>query len=210
MNTLSLTLQTRRFYTWLLKGMLCFIACSAALTEANALTEDELIDGYSHAYNAKGRLSKGDFRLLARFELLQAEWNSTLVPLVRGLRDPNLDPEQWARTARRTLDEMTEIKVKMSVAAAEIEDTNARTLVKDIASINNQILSTWEDVRLAVMNGDDAGYRRSGMRAQQLAQSKAEIAGPIIRRLREKFGSSVVDGAIERALQEMLRKAGLR
>jgi hypothetical protein len=48
------------------------------------------------------------------------------------------------------------------------------------------------------------------MRAQQLAQEKAGVAGPVLRRLREKFGDKVVDGAIERELRELARKTGLR
>jgi hypothetical protein len=125
------------------------------MTEAKAVSEDELIDGYSHAYNASGKLSKGDFRMLVKLELLQADWNNTLAPLVRGLRDPNLDPSQWARSARRTIDEMTEIRLKMSIAVAQIEDNRPRTIVREIDAINSQMLVAWEDIRTAMANGDD-------------------------------------------------------
>ena len=180
------------------------------VADANAISEDDLIEGYSHGYNASGKLSKADFKMLVKFELLQADWNSTLAPLVRGLRDPNLDPSQWARGARRTIDEMTEIRLKMSIAVAQIEDSRPRAIVKEIDAINSQMLIAWEDIRTAMANGDDDAYRRAGMRAQQLAQEKAGVAGPVLRRLREKFGDKVVDGAIERELRELARKTGLR
>lgn len=180
------------------------------VADANAISEDDLIEGYSHGYNASGKLSKADFKMLVKFELLQADWNSTLAPLVRGLRDPNLDPSQWARGARRTIDEMTEIRLKMSIAAAQVEDNRPRAIVKEIDAINSQMLIAWEDIRTAMANGDDDAYRRAGMRAQQLAQEKAGVAGPVLRRLREKFGDKVVDGAIERELRELARKTGLR
>lgn len=180
------------------------------VADANAISEDDLIEGYSHGYNASGKLSKADFKMLVKFELLQVDWNSTLAPLVRGLRDPNLAPSQWARGARRTIDEMTEIRLKMSIAVAQIEDSRPRAIVKEIDAINSQMLIAWEDIRTAMANGDDDAYRRAGMRAQQLAQEKAGVAGPVLRRLREKFGDKVVDGAIERELRELARKTGLR
>jgi hypothetical protein len=105
---------------------------------------------------------------------------------------------------------MTEIRLKMSIAVAQIEDNRPRAIVKEIDAINSQMLVAWEDIRTAMANGDDDGYRRAGMRAQQLAQEKAGVAGPVLRRLREKFGDKVVDGAIERELRELARKTGLR
>lgn len=192
------------------KFVLPLVIMAGLIIEAKAVTEDELIDGYSHAYNVAGKLSKADFKMLVKFELLQADWNSTLAPLVRGLREPNMDPSQWARSARRSLDEITEIRVKMSIAAAQIEDSSARSIVKEIDGINSQMLTAWEDLRSAVASGDSDGYRRAGMKAQQLAQEKAGVAGPVLRRLRDKFGDKVIDGAIERELRELARKTGLR
>ena len=191
---------------------------SAALTvllllglssEAKALSEDQLIDVYSHAYNASGKLSRGDFRMIAKFELLQADWNAALTPMVRGLRDPGMVPEEWARSARRYLNEAEMIKVKMGIAAAQVEDSSARSIVKQIADINSQMFVAWEDVRQAVANGDNDAYRRAGMRALGLAQEKAAVAGPILRRLREKVGDKAVDGALERELRELARKVGI-
>lgn len=191
---------------------------SAALTvllllglssEAKALSEDQLIDVYSHAYNASGKLSRGDFRMIAKFELLQADWNAALTPMVRGLRDPGMVPEEWARSARRYLNEAEMIKVKMGIAAAQVEDSSARSIVKQIADINSQMFVAWEDVRQAMANGDNDAYRRAGIRAQGLAQEKATVAGPVLRRLREKLGDRVVDGALERELRELARKVGM-
>ena len=191
---------------------------SAALTvllllglssEAKALSEDQLIDVYSHAYNASGKLTKGDFRMIAKFELLQADWNAALTPMVKGLRDPGMVPEEWARSARRYLNEAEMIKVKMGIAAAQVEDSSARSIVKQIADINSQMFVAWEDVRQAMANGDNDAYRRAGMRAQGLAQEKAAVAGPILRRLREKVGDKAVDGALERELRELARKVGI-
>lgn len=191
---------------------------SAALTvlllvglssEAKALSEDQLIDVYSHAYNASGKLTKGDFRMIAKFELLQADWNAALTPMVRGLRDPGMVPEEWARSARRYLNEAEIIKVKMGIAAAQVEDSSARSIVKQIADINAQMFVAWEDVRQAMANGDNDAYRRAGMRAQGLAQEKATVAGPVLRRLREKLGDKAVDGALERELRELARKVGM-
>jgi hypothetical protein len=67
----------------------------------------------------------------------------------------------------------------------------------------------WEDVRQAMANGDNDAYRRAGMRAQGLAQEKANVAGPVLRRLREKLGDKAVDGALERELRELARKVGM-
>lgn len=186
--------------------VLLMIACSV---EAKALTEEQLIDVYSHAYNASGKLSKGDFRMIAKFELLQADWNAALTPMVRGLRDPGMVPEEWARSARRYLNEAEIIKVKMGIAAAQVEDSSARSIVKQIADINAQMFVAWEDVRQAMANGDNDAYRRAGMRAQGLAQEKANVAGPVLRRLREKLGDKAVDGALERELRELARKVGM-
>ena len=47
------------------------------------------------------------------------------------------------------------------------------------------------------------------MRAQGLAQEKANVAGPILRRLREKVGDKAVDGGIERELRELANKVGM-
>lgn len=177
--------------------------------EAKALSEDQLIDVYSYAYNASGKLSRGDFRMIAKFELLQADWNSALTPMVKGLRDPGMVPEEWARSARRYLNEAEMIKVKMGIAAAQVEDSSARSIVRQIADINSQMFVAWEDVRQAMANGDNDAYRRAGMRAQGLAQEKANVAGPVLRRLREKLGDKVVDGALERELRELARKVGM-
>ena len=118
-----------------------------------ASREDQMVDVYSYAYAAKGKLSKGDFRQIVKFELLQADWNAALTPLVRGLRDPNMVPEEWARSARRYLNEAEMIKVKMGIAAAQVEDSSARSIVRQIADINSQIFVAWEDVRQAMANG---------------------------------------------------------
>jgi len=178
-------------------------------SEAKALSEDQLIDVYSHAYNAPGKLSRGDFRMIAKFELLQTDWNAALAPMVKGLRDPGMVPEEWARSARRYLNEAEIIKVKMGIAAAQVEDPSARSIVKQIADINGQMFVAWEDVRQAMANGDNDAYRRAGMRAQGLAQEKATVAGPVLRRLREKLGDKAVDGALERELRELARKVGM-
>jgi hypothetical protein len=183
-----------------------FLGCTP---EAKALSEDQLIDVYSHAYNASGKLSKGDFRMIAKFELLQADWNAALTPMVKGLRDPGMVPEEWARSARRYLNEAEMIKVKMGIAAAQVEDSSARSIVRQIADINSQIFIAWEDIRQAMANGDNDAYRRAGLRAQGLAQEKANLAGPVLRRLREKLGDKVVDGALERELRELARKVGM-
>jgi hypothetical protein len=184
--------------------LLCGLASSA-----HALTEEELIDVYSHAYDSSGKLSKADFRQIARFEILVADWNAGLTPMVRGLRDPGMVPSDWARSARRSLDEVAQIKLKQTIAVSQIQDSSARAIVKQISDINGQMLLAWEDVRQAVLDGDDAAYRRAGLKAQSLAQEKIVVAGPVLRRLREKLGDKVVDGALERELREMARKSGL-
>jgi hypothetical protein len=171
--------------------------------------EDQMLDVYSYAYDATGKLSKGDFRQIVKFELLAADWNAALTPMVKGLRDPGMVPEEWARSARRYLNEAEMIKVKMGIAAAQVEDSSARSIVKQIADINSQMFVAWEDVRQAMANGDNDAYRRAGMRAQGLAQEKANVAGPVLRRLREKLGDKVVDGALERELRELARKVGM-
>jgi hypothetical protein len=180
-----------------------------ALSPARALTEEQLIDVYSHAYDASGKLSKADFHQIARFEIMVADWNAGLAPMVRGLRDPGMVPAEWARSARRSLDDLSQLKLKMTIAVAQVEDASARSIVKQIADINGQMLLAWEDVRQAVIDGDEAAYRRAGMKAQGLAQEKIVVAGPVIRRLRDKLGDKAVDGALERELREMARKAGL-
>lgn len=180
-----------------------------ALSPARALTEEQLIDVYSHAYDASGKLTKADFRQIARFEIMVADWNAGLAPMVRGLRDPGMVPAEWARSARRSLDDLSQLKLKMTIAVAQVEDASARSIVKQIADINGRMLIAWEDVRQAVIDGDESAYRRAGMKAQGLAQEKVVVAGPVIRRLREKLGDKVVDGALERELREMARKAGL-
>jgi len=186
--------------------LVIFLGCTP---EAKALTEEQLIDVYSHAYNVSGKLSKGDFRMIAKFELLQADWNAALTPMVKGLRDPGMVPEEWARSVRRYLNEAEMIKVKMGIAAAQVEDSSARSIVRQIADINSQMFVAWEDIRQAMANGDNDAYRRAGMRAQGLAQEKANVAGPVLRRLREKLGDKVVDGALERELRELARKVGM-
>lgn len=183
------------------------VTCSAI--KCQAATEEQLIEIYSHAYNSSGKLSKGDFRQIVKFELLQSDWNAALAPLVRGLRDPNMVPGEWARMAQRSLDEAAQIKVRMSIASSQIEDSSARSITKEISDINNQILSAWEDIRSAIQAGNNDQYRRAGMRAQSLAQEKANVAGPILRRLREKIGDKAVDGSIERELRELARRVGM-
>ena len=200
MNRLLSSLRTAVFI------LAIFLGCAP---EAKALTEEQLIDVYSHAYNASGKLSKGDFRMIAKFELLQADWNAALTPMVKGLRDPGMIPEEWARSARRYLNEAEMIKVKMGIAAAQVEDSSARSIVKQIADINSQMFVAWEGIRQAMANGDNDAYRRAGMRAQGLAQEKATVAGPVLRRLREKLGDKAVDGALERELRELARKVGI-
>lgn len=199
-----------RYILFRLKSAALYVLLLLGLSsEAKALSEDQLIDVYSHAYDASGKLTKGDFRMIAKFELLQADWNAALTPMVKGLRDPGMVPEEWARSARRYLNEAEMIKVKMVIAASQVEDSSARSIVRQIADINSQMFVAWEDIRQAMANGDNDAYRRAGMRAQGLAQEKAAVAGPILRRLREKVGDKAVDGALERELRELARKVGI-
>ena len=188
---------------------LFLVTLLVSASSVQALTEEQLIDVYTHAYDASGKLSKADFIQLARCELLSADWNAGLAPMLKGLRDPGMVPTEWARSARRSLDEVSQVKLKMTIAAAQVKDASARSIVKQIADINGQMLIAWEDVRQAVIDGDEAAYRRAGMKAQGLAQEKIVVAGPVLRRLREKLGDKAVDGALERELREMARKSGL-
>jgi len=192
-----------------IKYLVIFFAILGSSTVATAMSEDQLIDVYSNAYNSSGKLSKSDAKLILKFELLQADWNAALVPMVRGLRDPNMVPESWVRSARPSLNEIEQIKVKMMITAGQIEDASARSIVKKIADINGQIFIAWTDVVDAIANGDNDGYRRAGMRAQAGAQEKAMVAGPILRRLREKLGDRVVDGTLNRELRELAQKVGM-
>lgn len=201
-NTMSRILSPLKFLA------IVFMLLLGVTFEAKAMSEEQLIDVYSHAYDASGKLSRADFRMIAKFELLQSDWNAALTPMVRGLREPGMVPEEWARSARRYLNEAEMIKVKMGIAAAQVEDSSARSIVRQIADINSQMFVAWEDVRQAMANGDNDAYRRAGMRAQGLAQEKAAVAGPILRRLREKVGDKAVDGALERELRELSRKVG--
>ena len=59
---------------------LAFVLLFGVATPAQALTEEQLIDVYSHAYDSSGKLSKADFRQIARFEILVADWNAGLTP----------------------------------------------------------------------------------------------------------------------------------
>ena len=189
--------------------LLALVALLAAVSPVKAMSEEQLLDVYSHAYDASGKLSKADFKQIVRFELLAADWNSELAPLVRGMRDSNVVPSEWARSSRRILDQVAQIKLKMTIAASQVEDLSARSLVRQISDINGQMLIAWEDIRQAFIDGDNDALRRAGMKAQGLAQEKVTVAGPILRRLREKLGHKAVDGALERELREVARKAGL-
>jgi hypothetical protein len=189
--------------------LLALVALLAAVSPVKAMSEEQLLDVYSHAYDASGKLSKADFKQIVRFELLAADWNSELAPLVRGMRDPNVVPSEWARSSRRILDQVAQIKLKMTIAASQVEDLSARSLVRQISDINGQMLIAWEDIRQAFIEGDNDALRRAGMKAQSLNQDKITVAGPILRRLREKVGDKAVDGALERELREVARKAGL-
>ena len=189
--------------------LLTLVALLAAVSPVKAMSEEQLLDVYSHAYDASGKLSKADFKQIVRFELLAADWNSELAPLVRGMRDSNVVPSEWARSSRRILDQVAQIKLKMTIAASQVEDLSARSLVRQISDINGQMLIAWEDIRQAFIDGDNDALRRAGMKAQGLAQEKVTVAGPILRRLREKLGDKAVDGALERELREVARKAGL-
>ena len=189
--------------------LLALVALLAAVSSVKAMSEEQLLDVYTHAYDASGKLSKADFKQIVRFELLAADWNSELAPLVRGMRDPNVVPSEWARSSRRILDQVAQIKLKMTIAASQVEDLSARSLVRQISDINGQMLIAWEDIRQAFIDGDNDALRRAGMKAQSLNQDKITVAGPILRRLREKVGDKAVDGALERELREVARKAGL-
>jgi hypothetical protein len=177
--------------------------------EAKTLSEEQMTEVYSYAYGAKAKLSKGDFRQVIKFELLQAEWNATLVPLVRGLNDPAVTPEQWDRMAQQRLNEALLIKTKMFMAGAQIEDSSAQSIIKRASEINGKIHLAWVDMRQAKADGDQAAFRSAGLRGQALAQEKAMVGGPVIRRLREKLGDDVVDKALDRELRELARKVGL-
>ena len=181
----------------------------ASFSEAKALSEEQMLEVYSYAYGAKGKLSKGDFRQVVRFELLQAEWNATLVPLVRELNNPTVTPEQWDRMAQVRLNDALMIKAKMLMAAAQVEDRPAKSFIKSASEINGKIHLAWVDMRQALADGDQAAFRSAGLRGQALAQEKAMVGGPVIRRLREKLGDEVVDKALDRELKELARKAGL-
>ncbi len=181
----------------------------ASFSEAKALSEEQMLEVYSYAYGAKGKLSKGDFRQVVRFELLQAEWNATLVPLVRELNNPTVTPEQWDRMAQVRLNDALMIKAKMLMAAAQVEDRPAQSIIKSASEINGKIHLAWVDMRQALADGDQAAFRSAGLRGQALAQEKAMVGGPVIRRLREKLGDEVVDKALDRELKELARKAGL-
>jgi hypothetical protein len=189
--------------------LLALVALLAAVSSVKAMSEEQLLDVYTHAYDASGKLSKADFKQIVRFELLAADWNSELAPLVRGMRDPNVVPSEWARSSRRILDQVAQIKLKMTIAASQVEDLSARSLVRQISDINGQMLIAWEDIRQAFIDGDNDALRRAGMKAQSLNQDKITVAGPILRRLREKLGDKAIDGALERELREVARKAGL-
>lgn len=189
--------------------ILALVALLVAVSPVQAMSEEQLLEVYSHAYDTSGKLSKSDFRQIVRFELLVADWNDELAPMVRGLRESDMVPSAWARSARGSLDALFQIKLKQAVVVFQVQDSSARSIVKQIADINTQMLHAWEEVRRAVLAGDDAAYRRAGMRAQALAQEKVVVAGPILRRLREKVGDEAVDGALERELREMARKSGL-
>ncbi len=190
------------------KVLLVFLLI-ASFSEAKALSEEQMLEVYSYAYGAKGKLSKGDFRQVVRFELLQAEWNATLVPLVRELNNPTVTPEQWDRMAQVRLNDALMIKAKMLMAAAQVEDRPAQSIIKSASEINGKIHLAWVDMRQALADGDQAAFRSAGLRGQALAQEKAMVGGPVIRRLREKLGDEVVDKALDRELKELARKAGL-
>jgi hypothetical protein len=179
------------------------------VSEAKALSEEQMTEVYSYAYGAEGTLSKADFRQVVRFELLQAEWNANFVPLVKGLNDPAVDPEQWDRMAQKRLNDALLIKAKMFMAAAQIKDTHAQAIIKRASEINGKIHLAWVDMRQAKADGDQAAFRSAGLRGQALAQEKAMVGGPVIRRLREKLGDDVVDKALDRELRELARKVGL-
>ncbi len=178
-------------------------------TPKKASREDELIELYTHAYGCSSKLSLSDLRQIARFEKLQADWNAALAPLVKGLRDPNIMPEDWARTAHLYLNEVEKIKVRMAISAAQVEESKAKATLSQISDLNNQIFSAWVEIRQAVSSGDSDAYRRAGVRSQSLAQEKANVAGPILRRLRDKLGDKAVEGALEREMRDLADKVGM-
>jgi TPR repeat protein len=181
----------------------------AAPSPKKASREDELIELYTHAYGCSSKLSLSDLRQIARFEKLQADWNAALAPLVKGLRDPNIMPEDWARTAHLYLNEVEKIKVRMAISAAQVEESKAKATLSQISDLNNQIFSAWGEIRQAVSSGDSDAYRRAGVRSQSLAQEKANVAGPILRRLRDKLGDKAVEGALEREMRDLADKVGM-
>ena len=190
------------------KGLLGLLMI-ASVSEAKPLSEEQITEVYSYAYGAKGKLSKGDFRQVIRFELLQTEWNETLFPLVKGLNDPAVTPEQWDRMAQQPLKDALLIKTKMSMAGAQIEDVSAQSIIKRASEINGKIHLAWVDMRQAMADGDQAAFRSAALRGQALAQEKVMVGGPVIRRLREKLGDEVVDKALDRELRELARRAGI-
>jgi TPR repeat protein len=179
------------------------------LTPKKASREDELIELYTHAYGCSSKLSLSDLRQIARFEKLQADWNAALAPLVKGLRDPNMMPEDWARTAHLYLNEVEIIKVRMAISAAQVEESKAKATLSQISNLNNQIFNAWVEIRQALASGDNDAYRRAGVSSQSLAQEKANVAGPILRRLRDKLGDKAVEGALEREMRNLADKVGM-
>lgn len=171
--------------------------------------EDQLIELYTYAYGCSSKLSLSDLRQIARFEKLQADWNTALAPLVKGLRDPNFTPEDWARTAQHHLNEVEKIKVRMAITATEVQETKAKATLSQISDLNNQIFSAWAEISQALSSGDSDAYRRAGVRSQSLAQEKANVAGPILRRLRDKLGDKAVEGALEREMRDLADKVGM-
>ena len=113
--------------------LLALVALLAAVSPVKAMSEEQLLDVYSHAYDASGKLSKADFKQIVRFELLAADWNSELAPLVRGMRDSNVVPSEWARSSRRILDQVAQIKLKMTIAASQVEDLSMETTLLYVA-----------------------------------------------------------------------------
>jgi hypothetical protein len=168
---------------------------------AFAYTENELIDIYSYAYNASGLLTKADLKLISKFENLQAEWNSILKPVVLGLRDPNLDSDLWVENTRKSLRELESIRGRMVIIAAQIENNPVKSTLIKISDLNEDILNAWVDVVSALESRNQEALRRASDLARAGAQNKAILAGPIVRRLREKIGDDAVNGAIERALR---------
>ena len=186
------------------RTLLIFVLLAAA--DMKALTEGQLLDAYSYAYSPASKLSKSDFKLIVKLELLSGDWNDALALLVRGLRDPNVVPEEWARSANQSLEEVEQIKFKMMIYVAQIKNSSARSILKQIMDINSQIFTSWRDIRQAMANRDTDAYQRAGMKAQALAQEKITIYGPVMRRLSEKVGDKAFDEALERELRELFKK----